>query len=88
MSNEIKTQIRAIISDVSGIPEREIGGDSHFVEELDLDSLAMLEMGVDIDHAFQLGLPDEPYKELRCLNDAVELVSRHLKERETQAEVA
>lgn len=88
MSDEIKTQIRAIISDVSGIPEGEIGGDSHFVEELDLDSLAMLEMGVDIDHAFQLGLPDEPYKELRCLNDAVELVSRHLKERETQAEVA
>ncbi len=48
----------------------------------------MLEMGVDIDHAFQLGLPDEPYKELRCLNDAVELVSRHLEEREAQAEVA
>lgn len=88
MSDEIRTQIRAIISDVSGIPESEIGDDSHFIEELDLDSLAMLEMGVDIDHAFQLGLPDEHYKELRCLDDAVELVSRQLEEREAKAEVA
>lgn len=88
MSDSIQAQIRAIISDVSGIPESEIGGQTHFIEELDLDSLAMLEMGVDIDHAFQLGLPDDEYKELRCLDDATELVSRHVKEREAQAEVA
>ena len=79
----IKAKIREIITDISGIPAEEIGEKSHFVEELDLDSLALLEIGVDIDHAFKLGLPDERFKELGCLDDAVELVMSELAKRET-----
>lgn len=86
--DEIKARIRDVITQVTEIPGDQIGDRTSFTQELDLDSLALLEIGVDIDYAFQLNLPDERFKDLDCLQDAVELVSTELSSREARSEVA
>lgn len=85
---EIKTRIREIITQVTSIPAEQIGDTTSFIDELDMDSLALLEIGVDIDYAFQLGLPDERLKEIGCLQDAADLVLKELAGREVQTRVA
>ena len=75
---EIRTKVKEIIADVAGIDPESIGDEAHFFEDLDLDSLALLEMGVDVDYAFKLGAPDEELKELRTLPQAIELVETYL----------
>jgi len=84
---DIKGKIREIITQVTEIPGEEIGDTTSFTQELDIDSLALLEIGVDVDYAYQLNLPDERFKGLDCVNDCVELVLTELASKQ-QAEVA
>ncbi len=45
-----------------------------------MDSLSLLEIGVDVDLAFKLELPDERYKEIESLPQMVALVQGRLAE--------
>lgn len=71
---EIRAKIKEIIADVANLDPEEIGDQATYVEDLGLDSLSLLEIGVDIDYHFKLGVPDERLKQLRSVEDAVELV--------------
>jgi len=73
---EIGAKIKEIIADVANLDAEEIDDQATFVEDLSLDSLSLLEIGVDIDYHFKLGVPDERLKELRSVEDAVELVQQ------------
>ena len=70
---EIRSRIKEVISNVAGLDAQRIG-DHDTWDELNLDSLSLLEIGVDVDMAFKLGLPDETYKGIRSLDAMVELV--------------
>ena len=75
-AKEIGEQIKKIIADVANLDPKEIDDKASFVEELELDSLSMLEIGVDIDYQFKLGVTDEQLKELGSVEDAVALVQQ------------
>ena len=60
----------------------------HFRNDLNLDSLSLLEIGVDVDLAFQLGLPDERYKQIDSLPGMVDLVQGRIAEMSNQQQVA
>jgi acyl carrier protein len=82
-TTEIRDRIKQIIANVAGLDARKIGDQSTLREELKLDSLSLLEIGVDVDLAFRLELPDERYKEIDSLPGMVELVQGRLAERQT-----
>lgn len=84
----IRTRIKEIIADVTGIPAEEIGDSSSLVEELDLDSLSLMEVGVDVDYEYRLGLPDEELRKIGSVDDAVKLVCERLESRPEHSEVA
>lgn len=83
---EVKERIKQIISNVTNIAPDEIDDAASFTKDLDLDSLSLLEIGVDVDYEFQLGLPEERMRGLDSVNDTLALVEERLRERE--AEVA
>lgn len=76
----IRSRIKQIIANVAGLDAGRIADESTFVDDLKLDSLSMLEIGVDVDMAFQLQLPDEAFKEIGSLPAMVALVERRLTE--------
>lgn len=83
---EIAGRVKQIISNVTNIPAADIAETASFTRDLDLDSLSLLEIGVDVDYEFQLGLSEERMRRLDSVNDTVALVEERLRER--QAEVA
>jgi acyl carrier protein len=85
---EIRTRIKQIIGNVAGMDPGRIGDSDHFRDDLSLDSLSLLEIGVDVDMAFQLGLPDESYKAVDSLPGMVGLVEQRLAEVGAQQQVA
>ena len=87
-TQEIRVKVKEIIADVAGIEAGEIADEARFVEDLDLDSLAMLEMGVDVDYAFKLGVPDEELRELRSVPQTVALVEDYLTRKTAESQVA
>lgn len=56
--DEIRERVKKVIHHVTNLPLDRIGNDASFVEDLELDSLALLEVGVDVDYEFQLGIQD------------------------------
>lgn len=77
---EIRARIKQVIANVAGLSLQRIGDDAALREDLNLDSLSLLEIGVDVDYAFQLNLPDERYKEVRSIPEMVALVESRLAE--------
>lgn len=79
-AEEIRSRIKQIIGNVAGLNPSRIPDEATLRDELKLDSLSLLEIGVDVDLAFKLELPDERYKEVNSLPDMVSLVQQRLSE--------
>jgi acyl carrier protein len=77
---EIRTRVKQIIGNVAGLDPNRIGDEAKLRDELKLDSLSLLEIGVDVDLAFKLELPDERYKEIDSIPAMVSLVQGRLAE--------
>jgi acyl carrier protein len=85
---EVNSRIKQIIGSVAGIPPHRIDDRATLRGELNLDSLSLLEIGVDVDLAFQLELPDERYKEIDSVPAMLALVLDRLAEQEQEQEAA
>lgn len=79
-AEEIRSRIKQIIANVAGLNPSRINDEATLRDELKLDSLSLLEIGVDVDLAFKLELPDERYKEVDSLPAMVSLVQQRLSE--------
>lgn len=90
-SDEIRAKIKEVIANVADLDPAEIGDDADLRQDLNLDSLSLLEIGVDVDYAFQLGIEDleDRLANLRTLDEVVALVQQLRNERQpAAAEVA
>ena len=85
---EIRGKIKEVISNVTSMDPEEIGDKAHFIDDLQLDSLSLLEIGVDVDYEYKLGLPEEELGQLRTVADAVDLVMRTMGVKEEDAVIA
>jgi len=85
-ATEIRARVKQIIANVAGLDPARIGDEAKLRDELKLDSLSLLEIGVDVDLAFKLELPDEQYKEIDSIPDMVALVQSRLADIQPQAQ--
>ena len=81
-ASEVRTKIKEIISAISSIAVEDIGDNASYQDDLALDSLTLLEIGVDVDYEFRLGLPEERLQHIKSVQDAVEVVMEALAERQ------
>lgn len=77
-SMEVLTKVKEIIAHVGNLKLEQIGDGDDLRDDLNLDSLSLLEIGVDIDYAFGLGIPDLENRlaKLRTLPEVVALVEQ------------
>lgn len=90
-TDEIRAKIKEVIANVADLDPAEIGDDADLRQDLNLDSLSLLEIGVDVDYAFQLGIEDleDRLANLTTLAEVVALVEQLRAERQpAAAEVA
>ncbi|HEV7519295.1 MAG TPA: phosphopantetheine-binding protein [Thermoanaerobaculia bacterium] len=78
--DEVRSQLKEIIASVAGLSPGKIGDHATLRDDLNLDSLSLLEIGVDVDFTFKLNLPDESYRGIESLDELVELVLGRLAE--------
>lgn len=81
----VKSRIRRVITKTTNLRLEKLGDHASFRRELDLDSLSLLEIGVDIDYEFALGLPDERYRDLDTIEQTANLVTGELEARQERA---
>lgn len=75
-ADEIRTKVKEIIANITNIEPASIGDGQSFTRELGFDSLSLLEIGVDVDYEFKLGLPEEAMRGIDSVDATVALVER------------
>jgi acyl carrier protein len=68
---EILTGIGEIIEDIAGVPSSQVAPEKSFVDDLDIDSLSMVEIAVAAQDKFGVEIPDDELKNLKTVKDVV-----------------
>lgn len=76
-TEEIRAQLAELVNDVAGVPVEDVQLDKSFVDDLDVDSLAMVEIIVGCEEKFGVTIPDEESKNLKTVGDAVAFIESH-----------
>jgi len=75
-NEEILHGIAEIVNEVAGVETSEITLDKSFVDELDIDSLSMVEIAVQVEDRFGVKVPDDVLANLKTVGDAVDYVAK------------
>lgn len=76
-TEEIRSQLAELVNEVAGVPVEQVQLDKSFVDDLDVDSLAMVEIIVGCEEKFGVTIPDEESKNLKTVGDAVAYIEQH-----------
>ncbi|MEV5710781.1 acyl carrier protein [Actinoallomurus sp. NPDC052274] len=60
-----------IIEEIAGVDPSEVTPDKSFVDDLDIDSLSMVEIAVAAQDKFHVEIPDDELKNLKTVKDVV-----------------
>ncbi|MEU5848721.1 MULTISPECIES: acyl carrier protein [Saccharopolyspora] len=78
MSNEeITTGLAAIVEEVAGVDAADVTVDKSFVDDLDIDSLSMVEIAVQAEDKFGVKIPDDELANLKTVGDAVDYITKN-----------
>ncbi len=78
MSDEVFEKVRAIIAELLDIEEAEIKPESRFREDLEADSLDLVELIMEFEEAFGSEISDEDAQKITTVNEVVSYVSKHM----------
>ena len=70
-TEEIRTDLAEIVEEVAGVSADQVQLDKSFVDDLDVDSLSMVEVVVAAEEKFDVKIPDDEVKNLKTVGDAV-----------------
>ena len=73
---EILAGLAEIIDEVAGVPADEVTPAKSFVDDLDIDSLSMVEIAVAAQDRFGVEIPDDELKNLKTVQDVIDYVRR------------
>jgi acyl carrier protein len=73
---EIHIELPQIVNEIAGIPIEDIQPDKTFVNDLDIDSLSMVEIMVAAEEKFGVRIPDDELKRLLTINDVVAYIQQ------------
>ncbi|GAA4503560.1 meromycolate extension acyl carrier protein AcpM [Actinoallomurus oryzae] len=68
---EILKGLGKIIEEIAGVPASDVTPDKSFVDDLDIDSLSMVEIAVAAQDEFGVEIPDDELKNLKTVKDVV-----------------
>ena len=75
---DVRAELAEIVNEIVGIPADSVQMDKSFVDDLDIDSLSMVEVVVAAEEKFDVRIPDDEVKNLKTVADAVNFISAQL----------
>jgi acyl carrier protein len=78
-NEEILTQVKAIIVDLLGVDEKKITMEARFREDLEADSLDLVELVMAFEEKFGGEISDEDAQKIKTVGDAVTFLDKKAK---------
>ena len=77
---EILAELATILNELDDIPADKVTLDKSFVDDLDVDSLTMVEVSEAVKDKFGIEITDDQLKELVTVQDVVSYISKNTKD--------
>jgi acyl carrier protein len=74
---EILGKIQEITADRLGVEEGDVTSDASFREDLEADSLDLVELIMELEEQFGMEIPDEEAEKITTVEEAVDYVMEH-----------
>jgi len=78
MAADVYDRMKKIIVEQLGVDEADVTPQASFVEDLNADSLDLVELIMSLEEEFNLEISDEDAEKIHTVNDALEYVQEHL----------
>ncbi|MCK5134728.1 MAG: acyl carrier protein [Bacteroidales bacterium] len=72
--SDIATRVKAIIVDKLGVDENEVTPEASFTNDLGADSLDTVELIMEFEKEFNMGIPDDQAESISTVGDAVKYI--------------
>ncbi len=77
-TNEIQEKVIAIVAEQMGVDKGEINRNTHFVNDLNADSLDTVELVMEFEDEFETSIPDEDAEKIQTVGQAIDFIAAHL----------
>ncbi|MFC8342665.1 acyl carrier protein [Streptomyces sp. NPDC057280] len=74
VQEEVRSGLADIVNEIAGVPHEEVLPDKNFADDLDVDSLSMVEVVVAAEERFGVTIPDEAAGRMKTVSDAIDYI--------------
>ena len=73
-ADEIREGLATILEEVADVTPSDVSDEKSFVDDLDVDSLSMVEVAMAAEEKFGVKIPDDELPKLKTVGDAVKYI--------------
>ena len=75
---EIQAKVIDIVAEQMGVDKAEISRETHFINDLNADSLDTVELVMEFEDEFETSIPDEEAEKLQTVGLAIDYIKSHM----------
>jgi acyl carrier protein len=79
-ADKVRDEVRNRVAELTEMDPSDVTDTADFIDELGVDSLMAIELMVALDKEYKIDIPEEEFREIRNVDQAVDAVMRHLSE--------
>ena len=74
---EIQQKVIDIVAEQMGVDKGEVNRETHFINDLNADSLDTVELVMEFEDEFETSIPDEEAEKIQTVGEVIEYIKGH-----------